>query len=42
LFAAADDFGWDNVVMWKDDIVGVFNQLSFSAKLLDLRAYSAG
>ena len=44
LFAAADDFGWDNVVMWKDDIVGAFNQFSFSAesaKLLALRISSA-
>ena len=40
LFEAANEFGWENVVMWKDDIVGAFNQFSFSAesaKLLALR-----
>lgn len=38
LFAAADEYGWDNVVMWKDDIVGAFNQFMFSAKSSKLLA----
>jgi hypothetical protein len=40
LFTAAEDVGWENIVMWKDDIVGAFNQFMFSAasaKLLALR-----
>ncbi len=38
IFAAATDFGWENVVMWKDDIVGAFNQFMFSSRSSKLLA----